>query len=288
MISNCGKDERGSCSGGNAGDQTGQEWWVINWWDAGWCCALRHPNSKVCTTLADLALQAAENNNIGYDQSQRLTFWQALKNAEYEPKKICEPCEADCSSGVAALIKATGHILGIEALKDIPETLTTFNMRSALVHAGFTLLEGSKYVCSDDYLRAGDILLNDYAHVAIQVSTGSKAQEQVTIAIHPPEEESQQEGPKLPEDAERHSPMLMKGSGMNDPTLEVAIWQGLLNLWGGILLLGIMLDIDGEFGPRTDIATKIWQRAVGLEETGVVDDDDWEQAIKLPCGGIGA
>ena len=279
MISNCGKDERGGAAGGNAGDQTKQEWWVIPWWNAGWRCALRHPNSKVCTTLADLAVQAADNDNIGYDQAQRITFWQELQKVSFEPKNINTACEADCSSAVAALVKATGYILGIDALKNIPETLTTFNMRSALVHAGFILLEGSKYINSDDYLRPGDILLNDDAHCAVQVSTGSKAQEQETIAIHP-EAEEEQEHPKLPEDVERHSPMLMNGSGMNDPSEEVAIWQGLLNLWG------MVLDTDGEFGPITEIATKTWQKFVGLEGTGVVDDDDWEQIIKLPYGGV--
>ena len=32
MISNCGHDENGRYSGGKAGDQTGTEWQVINWY----------------------------------------------------------------------------------------------------------------------------------------------------------------------------------------------------------------------------------------------------------------
>ena len=33
MISNCGHDENGRYSGGKAGDQTGTEWRVINWYN---------------------------------------------------------------------------------------------------------------------------------------------------------------------------------------------------------------------------------------------------------------
>ena len=43
MISNCGHDERGKYSGGKAGDQTGTEWQVINWYNRPWKCVLRHP-----------------------------------------------------------------------------------------------------------------------------------------------------------------------------------------------------------------------------------------------------
>lgn len=44
MISNCGHDERGKYSGGKAGDQTGTEWQVINWYNRPWKCVLRHPD----------------------------------------------------------------------------------------------------------------------------------------------------------------------------------------------------------------------------------------------------
>ena len=33
MISNCGHDENNRYSGGKAGDQTGTEWRVINWYN---------------------------------------------------------------------------------------------------------------------------------------------------------------------------------------------------------------------------------------------------------------
>lgn len=45
MISNCGHDENNRYRGGKAGDQTGTEWRVINWYNRPWKCVLRHPNA---------------------------------------------------------------------------------------------------------------------------------------------------------------------------------------------------------------------------------------------------
>ena len=56
MISNCGHDENGRYSGGKAGDQTGTEWRVINWYNRPWKCVLRHPNADVRATAAPFRL----------------------------------------------------------------------------------------------------------------------------------------------------------------------------------------------------------------------------------------
>lgn len=175
MISNCGKDERSSYSGGQAGDQTGKEYWLISWYNHPWNCILRHPNASVRAKIAEIARAAAQNNNIGYDQGERLTFWNQLTRCGYDPAAITIPCEADCSSSTAAVVKAAGYKLNIDKLKNVPQSLTTYNMRSSLMNAGFDLLTDSKYLTSDAYLLAGDIILNDSSHVAISVSNGAYA-----------------------------------------------------------------------------------------------------------------
>jgi hypothetical protein len=175
MISNCGHDENNKYSGGNAGDQTGTEWAVIAWYNRPWKCVLRHPDEKVRKMIADMAKAAANNNNVGYDQSQRYTFWENLKDSNYDPAKITVKCEADCSSGVAAIVKGAGYRLGIQKLKDVSIYLYTGNTRKGLKAAGFEVLEDSKYLTSDAYLLEGDILLNDSCHVATNLTTGSKA-----------------------------------------------------------------------------------------------------------------
>lgn len=174
MISNSGHDENGRYSGGAAGDQTGTEWQVIPWYNRPWNCVLRHPKASVRKLIAQLAKEAANNNKIGYDQNQRETFWEQLKKVGYYPSKITVKCEADCSAGVCAIVRATGYLLGDTKLQKHSGTYTG-NMRAALKAAGFEVLTASKYLTSGDYLLTGDILLNDGAHTATVVSDGAKA-----------------------------------------------------------------------------------------------------------------
>lgn len=56
MISNCGHDENNRYSGGKAGDQTGTEWRVINWYNRPWKCVLRHPDAKLSVEGGAMAL----------------------------------------------------------------------------------------------------------------------------------------------------------------------------------------------------------------------------------------
>lgn len=175
-ISNCGHDENGKYSGGKAGDQTGGEYCLRAWYNRPWDCVLRHPDAKVRADIAKLAKQAAENDLIGYDQSQRGTFWQQLKAASsYLPANIKTACEADCSSSTAAIVKAVGYRRKNAKLKGVSPDLWTGNMRSALKSAGFEVLTADRYTGQDAYLLPGDILLNESHHVAINVTKGAKA-----------------------------------------------------------------------------------------------------------------
>lgn len=175
MISNCGHDENGKYSGGAAGDQTGTEWEIRTWYNRPWNCVLRHPDRNVGNMLADLARKAAQNNLVGYDQNQRGTYWQHLKASNYDPAQITIKCEADCSSGVAANVKAAGYRLGIKSLQNVSADCYTGNLRVALKAAGFEVLTDSKYLTSDAYLLPGDILLYEGHHTATNLDTGSKA-----------------------------------------------------------------------------------------------------------------
>ena len=175
MISNCGKDEENGYTGGQAGDQTGGEWEIRSWNNRPWNCVLRHPDSNVRAKIAELSRKSAQNNLIGYDQWQRLTYWDHLKASNYDPAQITIACEADCSSGVSSIVKAVGYLLGVQARKNVNQSLTTYGMRAAFKTAGFQVLTDSKYLTSDAYLLPGDILLNDNAHVATNLDAGAKA-----------------------------------------------------------------------------------------------------------------
>lgn len=171
MISNSGYDENHAYHGGAAGDQTGKEWRLLDWYSYPWKCVLRHPDKAVREKIVETSVAAAQNDNIGYDQWQRITYWDELQLADFDPSKITTPCEADCSSGAIANIKAAGYLLGRTELQNISCT-TTRDMREKLSAAGFEVLTDDKYLSSDQYLLAGDILLNDDYHVAVNVTDG--------------------------------------------------------------------------------------------------------------------
>ncbi len=240
MISNCGHDERGKYSSGAAGDQTGGEWAVIDWYNRPWNVILRHPNRAVGNMLAQIARAAANNNKIGYDQNQRGTYWKHLKASNYDPAQITVACEADCSSGVAANVKAVGYRLNMSALKNVSPDCYTGNLRNALKNAGFTALTASKYLNGDDYLLHGDILLYEGHHTATNLDTGSKVS-----------------GSLMP--ATATTPAVTTAPGVNN----VAKGQKWLNSNYGALIqksCGAKLVVDGEYGPASRAAAlAVWK-----------------------------
>ena len=179
-ISNCGHDENGRYAGGKAGDQTGTEYQIMDWYSRPWFCVLRFEDAKIADMIADMANKAALNDLIGYDQGtegnseDRYSFWECLKESNYDPAQITAYCESDCSASTAAIVKGAGYRLNNEKLKSVSIYLTTYNMRQALKDVGAKVLTDSKYLTSGDYIKAGDILLNDDYHVAIAVTDGPK------------------------------------------------------------------------------------------------------------------
>lgn len=176
-ISNCAHNEVNRWINGKAGDQTGHEWEIRNWfkYSKGWKCVLRYPDESVRNKIAELGEKAARNNNIGYDMGvDRATYWPLLVKANYDPSKIAQKCETDCSGGVIADTRAVGFLMKIPALQNITSTYTG-NMRSGFKAAGFIVLTDSKYLNSSDYLLRGDILLNDEHHTCTVLDNGPKS-----------------------------------------------------------------------------------------------------------------
>ena len=177
MIANAGSDEMKKYKGGKAGDQTCNEFGVIKWYSRPWSCVLRYPDEKAANEIARIAKAAAMNECIGYDQGERLTFYKKLKEAGWDPSKIRDKCETDCSASTSAIVIAAGYRLGIAELKKVNPSCTTAVMRRSFVCSGFDCLTAKKYLTSDKYLLPGDILLYDGHHVAINLDRGSRVGE---------------------------------------------------------------------------------------------------------------
>lgn len=176
-ISNSGGDERGKIYGGAAGDQTGKEWQLRAWYNRPWSVVLRYPDAKVRQLIAEYGIQAALNNKIGYDQHQRTTYWAQLEKVNYIPSNIKTACEADCTAGVTANVKAVGYTLDIPALKSLSTNIYSGNMRSAFTKAGFKALTDAKYLKGYNYLLPGDILLKEGKHACTNITKGKYAKD---------------------------------------------------------------------------------------------------------------
>ena len=266
-ISNSGSDENGGYHGGKAGDQTGREWQLRSWYSRPWNCVLRHPKEEVGMKLAELACAAALNDLIGYDQNQREAYWQHLKASNYDPSQITIACEADCSAGVIANVRAAGYLLGIDALKNLSASYTG-NMRSGLKAAGFQVLTDSKYLTSGNYLIPGDILLNDTHHTATNVTKGKLAKAGSTPAENT---STSTNGGKYMFSVGN----VQSGSKGND----VKLLQRLLKSNGFKGKDGKNLSIDGECGANTIYAIKAYQTKKGLSVDGCAGPATWKSIL---------
>ena len=79
-ISNCGHDENGRYAGGKAGDQTGTEYQIMNWYSRPWLCVLRFNDAKIAAMIADMATKAARNNLIRGREDARWVCSYRIKN----------------------------------------------------------------------------------------------------------------------------------------------------------------------------------------------------------------
>ena len=248
LISNCGCNEFGGVTGGSAGDQTGGEWQVREWYDRPWDMVLRYPEEKVRNLIAQMAKAAAENDNIGYDQTLRYGFWEQLTKSGYDPGKIRTLCSADCSSGVAAIVKAVGYRLGLDKLKKGSIYLYTGNLKAGLSAAGFTVLSGSRYTKGTEYLLPGDILLNEAHHTCIALGTGSKAVS------------AESNDWKIGTCTVQLKTFLI---GAQDNQIRAI--QRLLNAKGYRDQNGQVLEVDGELGDCTAYAITRFQKDQGMQ-----------------------
>ena len=174
MIANSGHDENGKYWGGKAGDQTGTEWQIREWYSRPWTHVFRYPVKEVRNQIATLAEAAARNDKAGYDQWQRTTFWAQLEASGYRPENIKTACEADCSAGVAAIVKATGFLMNIDELKAVSPDMYTGNAIRILTDAGFSMYTDKAFLESDQYALRGDIYMAKGHHMCINLTDGSK------------------------------------------------------------------------------------------------------------------
>ena len=160
-------DENNKARGGEPGDQTGGEVLIGTWYDKPWTHVFRAKDPEVAEKIAVACEKGCRNNNIGYDQGDRLTLNREAKKVGYDLEKINTPCEADCSSFVAVCVNAAGV--------KVAETMYTGHEANLLKNTKqFDTFTTDDYIRKSDKLRRGDILLGK-GHTAMVLSNGKNA-----------------------------------------------------------------------------------------------------------------
>lgn len=177
QIGHASIDENGKACYGKAGDQNGREVLIQNWYSHPWHTVIRPNNATTAKKIADTMKAICNNNNIGYDQTQRLTLYNLAKANNWNISKIKTPCETDCSAAVCVCVNASGIT--------VSNGMYTGNELELLKKTGkFTILTDAKYTKSPDYLKSGDILLAN-GHTSVVVSNGIKAKETIIASQKP-------------------------------------------------------------------------------------------------------
>lgn len=168
-------DENGNIKNGQAGNQSGRELNKSGWYSNGWTLLIRAKDPKTAEKMAEACEAGVANRSIGYDQWQRNTLRAEAKKAGWNLAAIKAPCETDCSAFMAVCAEAAG--VNMDMTYTAGNAPATFQMRQQWAKTGkFDMLTDKKYLTSADYLRRGDVLVNESRHTVMVLNDGAKAE----------------------------------------------------------------------------------------------------------------
>ena len=235
-------DEVGAAHGGKAGDQTGNEVaeskYKLN--KKGWL-VFRAYDFKAREKLAEAMIAACNNPNIGYDQYQRDTLYNAVVGCGYNPALVTKPVETDCSALVRVCCAYAGIFL---------PSFRTSNEPSVLINSG----EFGEIPLNIETLEPGDILctpVQGHTEIVTRVSSPAKPVD-IKFGVY-------------------NMSVLMVGA----KGTQVKVLQVLLNSF-----CGAGLAVDGEFGPKTKAAVIAMQTSAKLQVDGIVGVETWTTLLK--------
>lgn len=168
-------DENGNVKDGKAGDQTGKEVMIQDYYmhSKGWYC-FRPKNATIAEGIAQSMIDACNNDNIGYDQWQRNGVYNLVAKGT-KIKDIAVKTECDCSALVRACCKEHGIETG---------DIRTATMQSMMAATG--AFEPKFAITSSSQLYNGDILVTKTTgHTVIVVSGRPRTTKVVTPTVSP-------------------------------------------------------------------------------------------------------
>jgi len=157
-IGHASIDENRKANSGVAGDQTGKEVCIRDWYDSSWHTVIRCDDPEKAELMAKACEAACKNPNVGYDQYQRNTLRNAARIAKWDLSKVGK-CECDCSS----LMAVCAECAGIEIPYRNGNAPTTRTMENDFES---TNMFRSFMFTTSKVLKRGDIVLKD-GHVVM-------------------------------------------------------------------------------------------------------------------------
>ena len=223
----------------NGGKEVSTEKYYVH--SKGWV-VLRAKDPDKREKIAVAMERACANNDIGYDQSTRLTLFNNVKAAGFDPAKTTKKVNTDCS----ALVRVCVHYAGIEV-----DNFITSNEVSKLMATGaFEKFTDDEHCKSSDHLLRGDILdTRTKGHTVVVLSNGAKAHEEVVSIAY-----------KLGDRILKNG---MDGDDVKELQTMLISLDYDCGIWGA----------DGEFGDATEQAVEQFQHANGCEVDGEVGPD---------------
>jgi len=239
-------DENGKAYGGAAGDQTGKEISIRNYYNhsKGWR-AFRAYDRLARIAIGRAMYEACRNEHIGYDQYQRDSLYKVAEKCNFDISQVTTDCETDCSALVRVCCASAGIML---------PNFRTWNEPSVLLQSGqFFEIEPDKV-----RLMIGDILCTKTSgHTEIVVSADY-------FATNDDDDKAISIG------GEKMDTLRIGSRGY-----QVKVLQSILS--GAHKF---ELEIDGDFGAHTRNAVKAFQEAAQIKVDGVVGAQTWEYLLK--------
>lgn len=310
-IAHASIDENGKITGGVAGDQTGKEVCIRTWYSKPWQYLIRCRDASMREKIAYAMERACNNAAIGYDQGQRNTLLNYARNVGYDPGKVTQKCETDCS----ALVTLACIYAGIPENKLVigRNSATTSTIRNRLLPTGkFEVLTTSNYLRKSEYLLRGDILLKEGSHVVVVLDNGTNANT-ISSTTSKYSISSNVKSVQTWLNANYKTGIVVDGDfGQKSKSALIKAWQTEV---GGLLIDGIFGNkcasaavnhciqkgstgilvtiwqaflvcngynqsaIDGVFGEKCHAATISYQRAKSLYQDGIVGKNTWSKAF---------
>ena len=220
----------------NGGREVSTEKYYVH--SKGWY-VLRAKDPEKREQIAVAMERACANNDIGYDQSTRLTLFNNVKDFGFDPANTTKKVNTDCS----ALVRVCVHYAGIKV-----DNFITSNEVSKLMATGaFEKFTDDEHCKSSDHLLRGDILdTRTKGHTVVVLSNGAKASEEVVSITY-----------KLGDRILKNG---MTGDDVKDLQTCLIGLDYDCGAWGA----------DGEFGDATEQAVERFQTAHGCMVDGEV------------------